>query len=142
MAKLVVDGVDEAIRALEKADLYDEEAQKELLFTGADVIAESIQEQVSKSRFDIRHLVKRIKRSNKVKTLKNGDRACAVTVSGKNKHGVRNSVILFVLNYGRRKQYGQIVGEYFWTRGTKNAEKKVQEVVEAKASEILRKRGL
>ena len=65
-----------------------------------------------------------------------------VTVKGKNLTGARNATILFVLNYGRSKKYGEIIGDYFWTKGTRKSEKEIQKRLEEIAKEKLKERGL
>ena len=141
MADVSVSGMDDLIRALEKNDLFSDETQAEMLNAGADIIADSISKEMMKSRFTIQHLISKIKKS-KIKRSKNGDPKISVTVKGKNAFGTRNALILFVLNYGRAKKYGEIIGEYFWTRGSRNCDKAIEKALTEIAEDKLKKEGL
>ncbi|MGN0463505.1 MAG: hypothetical protein ACI4S1_08190 [Roseburia sp.] len=141
MANVNIEGMDELIRSLEKANLFDDETTKEMLNAGADIITESISKEMMKSNFTIQHLISKIKKS-KIKKTKQGDPKISITVKGKNAYGVRNAVILFVLNYGRDKKYGEINGGYFWTKGSRNCEKAITKALTKIAEEKLKKEGL
>ena len=65
-----------------------------------------------------------------------------ITAVGKNEHGTRRATVLFVLNYGRAKEYGQITGTYFWTKGVRNAQKRVNAELEKILTQKLKERGL
>lgn len=141
MAKVGVSGMDDLIRSLGNADLFDEETQSEMLNAGADIISESISKEMMKSSFNIQHLISKIGKS-KIKKTKQGDPKIDITVKGKNAFGTRNALILFVLNYGRAKKYGEIVGGYFWTRGSRNCDKEIQKALTKIAEDKLKKEGL
>ncbi len=66
----------------------------------------------------------------------------SITAVGKNEHGTRRATVLFVLNYGRHEQYGKIEGTYFWTKGVRNARKRVNEELEKILTQKLKERGL
>jgi len=142
MAIIDFSGVEAVIRQMEGADLYDEETQNELLFTGADVVRDCIREEMERSHFDLRDMAKNVKYSKSVKTDKNGARSVTITVFGKNEKGVSNALITFVLNYGRSKRWGQIIGDHFWNRGRQKGEQKAIQAVSDAAAKKLSERGL
>lgn len=141
MAKLSIGGMDHLIQSLEKADLFSDETQKEMLNAGADIISENISKEMMKSNFNIQHLTSKLKKT-KIDKTSDGDPKINVTVAGKKPSGQRNAAIVFVLNYGRAKEYGEIVGEYFWTRGTKKSHDPIQKALEKIAEDKLKKEGL
>lgn len=142
MAKIELTGADELIATLQKADMFDEGMQKELLFAAGDIIVEELQKAVRTSGFRTEHYAKSVKYTKKIKYDKSGDPYISVTAVGKNEHGERRATVLFVLNYGRREKYGRIDGTFFWTKGTKNAQKRVDEELEKIITEKLKERGL
>ena len=50
--------------------------------------------------------------------------------------------MLFVLNYGRSAEYGEIDGTYFWTKGVRSAQKRVNAELEKILTQKLKERGL
>lgn len=82
MANVNIEGMDELIRSLEKANLFDDETTEEMLNAGADIITESISKEMMKSNFTIQHLISKIKKS-KIKKTKQGDPKISITVKGK-----------------------------------------------------------
>lgn len=141
MANVKIEGMDELILTLQKADIFDEDTQKEMLNAGADIIISNISDEMIRSHFTIGHLTNKLTKT-KIKKNKYGEPQMTVTVKGKNLTGARNATILFVLNYGRSKKYGEIIGDYFWTKGTKKSEKEIQNRLEEIAKEKLKERGL
>ena len=142
MAAFEVDGLDELIRSLEGADLFDDETKQEMLFTAGDIFVDEVKTQMSKSHFRLGDLAKRVTFQRKVKTNKNGDPYIRVTVNGKSKEGQRNAAVLFVLNYGRDKAFGQITGGYFWTVAKEKAKEKISKALQEIATKKLKERGL
>lgn len=142
MAKIELTGADELIATLQKADMFDEDMQKELLFAAGDIIVEELQKAVRASGFRTEHYAKSVKYTKKIKYDKSGDPYISVTAVGKNEHGERRATVLFVLNYGRREKYGGIAGTFFWTKGAKSAQKRVDEELEKIITEKLKERGL
>ena len=65
MANVNIEGMDELIRSLEKANLFDDETTEEMLNAGADIITESISKEMMKSNFTIQHLISKIKKSKR-----------------------------------------------------------------------------
>lgn len=142
MASLQVEGMNEMIHALSKMDLFDDEMQKELLYAAGDIAIREIWERVRTSGFNFEGYKNKIKYSKKIKRDKNDLPYITVTVSGKNENGVRRNLIVFVLNYGRAKEHGQIVGTYFWNRGSDAATPMIRQEFEKIINEKLRERGL
>lgn len=142
MAKFEVDGLDEFIRSLESANLFDDETKQEMLFTAGDIFVDEVKTQMSKSHFRLGDLAKRITFQRKVKTNKYGDPFVRVTANGKNGKGRSNAAILFVLNYGRDKAFGQITGGYFWTVAKEKAKEKISKALQEIANKKLKERGL
>lgn len=149
MANVSFDGVDKLIQALEKADLFDEQTQEEILYAGGDILVDCIREEMNKSAFNISGLTKKV-RYGKIKySSKSGQRSITISPYGKNKRGERNATVLFVLNYGRKRQMiennkvlGAITGGHFWTKGTQNAEKRIEPKINEIVNRKFKERGL
>ena len=142
MASLQVAGTDELMATLQKADVFDDEMQQELLYAAGDIIVEELQKMVKASGFRAEAYASSVKYRKTIKRDKNGDPYISITAVGKNEHGTRRATVLFVLNYGRAKEYGQITGTYFWTKGVRNAQKRVNAELEKILTQKLKERGL
>ena len=112
-----------------------------MLNEGANIIMSNISDEMIRSHFTIGHLTSKLTKT-KIKKNKYGEPQMSVTVKGKNLNGIRNATVLFVLNYGRSKKYGEIVGDYFWTKGVRKSEKEIQKRLEEITKEKLKERGL
>ena len=130
---------------LNKADLFNDENENRLINIGANEVADSIKNAMGQSQFDIAKFKNKVKVSNKVKKDKNGYAYATIspqgnyTGSGKPR---RLAAILFVLNYGRKKEYGEIIGDYFWTNGVKRGQKSAEEAMREEVNKIYHERGL
>lgn len=142
MAKISFSGTDELIATLQKANAFDDETQQELLYAAGDIIVEELQKMVKTSGFQTEAYASSVKYRKTIKRDKNGDPYISITAVGKNEHGTRRATVLFVLNYGRAKEYGQITGTYFWTKGVRNAQKRVNAELEKILTQKLKERGL
>lgn len=142
MAKISFSGTDELMATLQKADAFDDETQQELLYAAGDIIVEELQKMVKASGFQTEAYASSVKYRKTIKRDKNGDPYISITAVGKNEHGTRRATVLFVLNYGRAKEYGQITGTYFWTKGVRNAQKRVNAELEKILTQKLKERGL
>lgn len=142
MANISITGADELMATLQKADVFDEEMQKELLYAAGDIIVEELQKAVRSSGFRTEHYAKSVKYSKTIKYDKSGDPYISITATGKNEHGERRATVLFVLNYGRSEKYGRITGTYFWTKGVREAQKRVDVEMEKLLTQKLKERGL
>lgn len=142
MAKISFSGTDELIATLQKANAFDDETQQELLYAAGDIIVEELQKMVKASGFQTEAYASSVKYRKTIKQDKNGDPYITITAVGKNEHGTRRAAVLFVLNYGRAKEYGQITGTYFWTKGVRNAQKRVNAELEKILTQKLKERGL
>lgn len=142
MAKISFSGTDELMATLQKANMFDDEMQQELLYAAGDIIVEELQKMVRSSGFRTEGYASSVKYRKTIKQDKNGDPYITITAVGKNKHGTRRATVLFVLNYGRAKEYGQITGTYFWTKGVRNAQKRVNAELEKILTQKLKERGL
>jgi len=142
MAKFEVDGLDEAIRSLEKANLFDDETVQEMLFAAGDIFVDEVKAEMAKAPFNLADIANKVKYSKKIKKSKYGDPFVRVTVNGKNEKGQRNAVVAFVLNYGRDKIFGQITGRYFWTTAKEKAKEKISKKLQGIVNRILKERGL
>lgn len=120
MANISITGVDELMATLQKANVFDEDMQQELLYAAGDIIVEELQKMVKTSGFQTEAYASSVKYRKTIKRDKNGDPYISITAVGKNEHGTRRATVLFVLNYGRAKEYGQITGTYFWTKGVRD----------------------
>lgn len=142
MAKVSISGAEELMATLQKADMFDAEMQQELLYAAGDIIVEELQKMVRSSGFNTSHYAKSVKYAKKIKYDKYGDPFISITATGKNEHGERRATVLFVLNYGRSKKYGKIDGTYFWTKGVRDAKKRVDAELEKILEQKLKERGL
>ena len=142
MANISITGVDELMATLQKANVFDEDMQQELLYAAGDIIVEELQKMLKASGFQTEAYASSVKYRKTIKRDKNGDPYISITVVGKNEHGTRRATVLFVLNYGRAKKYGQITGTYFWTKGVRNAQKRVNAELEKILTQKLKERGL
>ena len=142
MAKISFSGTDELMATLQKASAFDDETQQELLYAAGDIIVEELQKMVKASGFRTEAYESSVKYRKTIKRDKNGDPYISITAVGKNEHGTRRATVLFVLNYGRAKEYGQITGTYFWTKGVRNARKRVNAELEKILTQKLKERGL
>ena len=142
MAKISFSGTDELMATLQKANAFDDETQQELLYAAGDIIVEELQKMVKASGFQTEAYASSVKYRKTIKRDKNGDPYIPITAVGKNEHGTRRATVLFVLNYGRAKEYGQITGTYFWTKGVRNAQKRVNAELEKILTQKLKERGL
>lgn len=142
MAKISFSGTDELMATLQKANVFDDEMQQELLYAAGDIIVEELQKMVKTSGFQTEAYASSVKYRKTIKRDKNGDPYISITAVGKNEHGTRRATVLFVLNYGRAKEYGQITGTYFWTKGVRNAQKRVNAELEKILTQKLKERGL
>ena len=142
MAKISFSGTDELMATLQKASAFDDETQQELLYAAGDIIVEELQKMVKASGFQTEAYASSVKYRKTIKRDKNGDPYISITAVGKNEHGTRRATVLFVLNYGRAKEYGQITGTYFWTKGVRNAQKRVNAELEKIFTQKLKERGL
>ena len=142
MAKISFSGTDEIMATLQKANVFDDEMQQELLYAAGDIIVEELQKMVKASGFRTEAYASSVKYRKTIKRDKNGDPYISITAVGKNEHGTRRATVLFVLNYGRAKEYGKITGTYFWTKGVRNAQKRVNAELEKILTQKLKERGL
>lgn len=146
MADIVLEGMDDLIRALDAAGKMDEDTIQEILEAGADVAVEEIRREIRRSRYRIADYAGHVQRGKVKRKKGSGDPYISVTLSGNTKNGTPRSTVAFVLNYGReertRSRGGAIAADYFWTRGTQNAQKKAAEAMEAVLRDKLKQEGL
>ena len=142
MANISITGVDELMATLQKANIFDEDMQQELLYAAGDIIVEELQKMVKASGFQTEAYASSVKYRKTIKRDKNGDPYITITAVGKNEHGTRRATVLFVLNYGRSAEYGKIDGTYFWTKGVRSAQKRVNAELEKILKQKLKERGL
>lgn len=142
MANISITGADELMATLQKANVFDEDLQQELLYAAGDIIVEELQKMVKASGFQTEAYASSVKYRKTIKQDKNGDPYITITAVGKNEHGPRRATVLFVLNYGRSAEYGKINGTYFWTKGVRSAQKRVNAELEKILTQKLKERGL
>lgn len=142
MADVEFSGVEDMIKVLAGADLYTEEIQQELLYAGGDEVCRCMRDEMTRSGFDLAEVAKHVEYKRKIRKDRYDNRYVTVTVTGTNAKGVSNAVIAFVLNYGRRKKYGEIIGSHFWNRGWEKGESAAIAAVEKAAAKKLEEKGL
>lgn len=141
MAKFTADGFDVALGELARADLFTDENITAILHAGAEVMVDEVRKEMQRAPLNISHLTGKIRYKSGFKRYKDGTPYVTVTAMGKNKTGDSNSVILFVLNYGRSKKYGYIPPSLFWTKAAATAEPKITAAMQAAADKILAGKG-
>ncbi len=142
MANFTVTGLDEMVETLQDENLLDSATLKEIMYAAGDILVEELKRYTRESGFRLAGYSRGIRYQKKIKRDKYGDPYITVTVTGKNERGQRRATVMFVLNYGRSKEYGEIVGSYFWTRGSKAAEQDVAKEIETIINRKLKERGL
>ena len=141
MAKFETSGLDKMMATLQDVDVLDEATIKEMMDAAGEILVAEIKKRVAQSGFATEDYVKSIK-ATKIKRNKYDEPYIQVTSVGKNKHGVRRAAVLFVLNYGRGAGYGKINGTYFWTKGVRSAQKRVNAELEKILTQKMKERGL
>lgn len=139
MAEFECSSIDQLIKEMKSLDLYDADTQEDVLNAEADVLIGEIQKGMNASQFDLSKIARQVQKS---KVTKSTVRSVTVTVRGKNERGERNATVAFVLNYGRREEFGEIVGGYFWTSAVKKSEKPMLSAAEEVVITKMKERGL
>ena len=143
MAEFRSSGIDETIRALEKASLFDDDAAERLLERGSSLFVTTVQREMERAPYRLGSILQKVARKGrKIKRDKNGDPYVAVTINGKNKRGERNAAVAFVLNYGRRPETGAIAPAHFWTRAKQQTAEALPQAYAEVAEQIYQERGL
>lgn len=138
MAEVSTDGLREAIRQLEKADLYTDENIKAMLDAGFEVMQRAVKSAFVQSGHNrTGKTFSHITRSPTVRHDKYGVPFAQVTLNGKDSRGQRYGTKAFVLNYGRRKG-GRIAADYYWSTAVKNAWKTVNDAMSDVAAQKLK----
>lgn len=144
MAQMETDGIQEAIRQLNKADLFTDENVKRMLTAGTAVMLPAVKSAFVASGHNnpgrqrrtgetLRHITK----ARTVRKDKYGVPYMFVTIHGKDSRGQRYGTKGFVLNYGRRKG-GKIPADYYWSTAVHNTWQQVNDTMSDVAAEILK----
>lgn len=141
-AQTSLKGLDDLIKAMQQADLFDEATQTELLAAGTGHLRKMIEEEADRAKYNLKFVSPNLTKDRTIKKDKNGNYYMTVTLRGKNKRGEQYRTVAFVLNYGRREKYGKIEGCFFWTRAVRRAEKTILSVYEDIVEKKLNERGL
>ena len=143
MAEFKSSGVDGTIRALQQASLFNEDTVARLLERGSELFVSTVREEMERAPYRLGSILKKVARKGRtVSRDKNGDPFVTVTVNGKNRRGERNATVAFVLNYGRRKEFGEIAPAHFWTRAKQQTAEALPQAYAAVAEEIYKERRL
>ena len=136
------DGIQEAIRQLQKADLFTDENLKPILSTGTEIMLSSVKSAFVQAGHNNRserrtgQTFQHFTKARKVSRDKRGVPYMHVTISGKDSRGQRYGTKGFVLNYGRRTG-GKIPADYYWSNAVQATWKRVNEAMTDKAEEII-----
>ena len=144
MAQMETDGIEEAIRQLNKADLFTDENVKRMLTAGSEVMLTSVKSAFVESGHNnpgrqrrtgetLRHITK----ARVVRKDKNGVPYMIVTIHGTDKRGQRYGTKGFVLNYGRRTG-GNIPADYYWSTAVHNTWQQANDKMSDVAADILK----
>ena len=142
MAKISLSGTAAPPAPPPPASAFYDETKQELLYAAGDIIVEELQKAVRASGFRTEAYASSVKYRKTIKQDKNGDPYITITAVGKNEHGTRRATVLFVLNCGRGAGYGKINGTYFWTKGVRSAQKRVNAELEKILTQKMKERGL
>lgn len=140
--KIALDGIQEAIRQLNQANLFTDDNLQAILSAGVDEMYKSVHSafieaghQNTKPRRTgetLRHFTK----ARKVSRDKKGVPYMYVTISGKDSRQQKYAVKGFVLNYGRRTG-GKIKADYYWSNAVKSTWDRANKAMTDKAAEII-----
>ena len=143
MSSFISSGAEEAIRALQQADLFDDEAAGRMLERGAELFVENVQAEMRRSRYRLGGILDKVRRKGgKLKRDKEGRPFVSITVNGTNSRGQRNAAVAFVLNYGRAEKYGRIEPAHFWTRAKQTTAEQIPDAYAEVVRDIYQERGL
>ena len=147
--KIALDGIQEAIRQLNQADLFTDDNLQAILSVGVDEMYKSVHSafieaghQNTKPRRTgetLRHFTK----ARKVSRDKKGVPYMYVTISGKDSRQQKYAVKGFVLNYGRKsrnlwkRRGGAIKADHYWNQAIKAARAASNEAMRKEAINIL-----
>ena len=139
---IAMDGIQETIRRLQKADLFTDENLKAILSVGVETMYSSVRSAFVKAGHDntrprrtgetLRHFTK----ARKVSRDKKGVPYMYVTISGKDARNQKYATKGFVLNYGRRTG-GKIKADYYWSNAVNATWDAVNKDMTDKAAEII-----
>nr|DAT80764.1 MAG TPA: hypothetical protein [Caudoviricetes sp.] len=139
---IAMDGIQETIRQLQKADLFTDDNLKAILSVGVEQMYNSVRSAYIKAGHDntkprrtgetLRHFTK----ARKVSRDKRGVPYMYVTISGKDSRDQKYATKGFVLNYGRRTG-GKIKADYYWSNAVQAAWDSVNQAMTDKAAEVI-----
>ena len=143
MASFTSSGSADVLRQLQQADLFDDETAGRLLDAGGSAFVENVRREMSRAPYRLSAILQKVTRKGKqIKRDKEGRPYVAITINGKNKRGERNAAVAFVLNYGRRPEYGEIAPAHFWERAKMKTAEALPQVYADVAEQIYQERGL
>lgn len=136
------DGIQEAIRQLNRADLFTDENLKPILTAGTEIMLSSVKSAFvaaghnNRSERRTGETFQHFTKARRVARDKRNVPYMYVTISGKDSRGQRYGTKGFVLNYGRRTG-GKIPADYYWSNAVKAAWEPVNKAMTDKAAEII-----
>ena len=136
------DGIQEAIRQLQKADLFTDENLKPILSTGTEIMLSSVKSAFVQAGHNNRaerrtgETFQHITKARRISRDKNGVPYMYVTISGKDSRDQKYATKGFVLNYGRRTG-GKIKADYYWSNAVQAAWDSVNQAMTDKAAEVI-----
>lgn len=142
MANLLSTGAEETIRALQKADLFDDDAAARLLNAAGALFVDNVREEMERTRFRLSAIAQRVRLKGTVRRDREDRPYVSVTIDGKNRRGERNATVAFALNYGRRKEFGEIEPSHFWWKAKQQTAAEIPDAYAEVAQQIYQERGL
>ena len=140
--KVALNGIEDAARQLERADLFTDDNLQAILSVGVAQMYDSVRSayvqaghQNNKPR-RTGQTYQHITKARKVARDKRGVPYMYVTINGKDSRGQRYGVKGFVLNYGRRTG-GKIKADYYWSNAVKATWDQVNKAMTEKVAEII-----
>ena len=137
----VSDDLNRLWKSLEELDLYDEATEEEILVGCGDILVKKIKELFTND-WKTLETFSHVTCKPKIQKGKDGVPYVTVTVTGTRADGERYGTVAFVLNYGRKEEYGHIEGSHFWNRAIEKTEAEMQQHMEEVINRKLREKGL
>ena len=137
----VSDDLNKLWKAFEEQDLLDEKTEQEILEGCGDILVDKIKELFT-GDWNTLETFSHVVCKPTIQRGKDGVPYGTVTVTGTRADGERYGTVAFVLNYGRKEEYGHITGSHFWNRAIEKTESEMEKHMEEVFARKLREKGL
>ena len=131
----------QVINDLNNLGLYDQDVEKEILVGCGDILVKKIKENFT-GDWNTLDTFSHVICKPKIQRGSDGVPYVTVTVQGVRPDGQRYGTVAFVLNYGRRSEFGEIVGSHFWNRAIEQTEAAMKKHLEDVLNIKLKQKGM